>query len=157
VSSSESFRAAVGRKVVSRATAHELGPVAHLLVTPDCQQVAAVIIGKGKKAEIVDWLQITGFGADAVMVSDESALRPPQDDRERAAANGKLELLMKRTLSELGNELGSIGDVTFDPQSGVVETLKVDERPVPADAVLGAGSYAVVVAASQDPLERSGP
>lgn len=154
---SESFRAAVGRKVVSRATAHELGSVAHLLVTPDCRQVTAVIIGKGKKAQLIDWPHLTGFGADAVMVGDESALRSPGDDRERAAAGGQLELLMKRTLTELGNELGSVSDVDFDPQSGSVEALLIGERAVPADAVLGSGSYAVVVAAGQDPLEHSGP
>ena len=150
--STESFVAAVGRKVVSRATARELGSVAHLLVTPDCRQVAAVIIGKGKKAHVVDWLQVTGFGADAVMVSDESALRPPRDDRERAGAGGQLELLMKRTLSELGHEHGPVDDVTFDPVLGTIETLQIGGRPVHADEVLGAGSYAVILAAG-----RSGP
>jgi len=153
---SESFRQAVGRKVVSRTSAHELGLLAHLLVTVDCRQVSAVILGRGKKAQFVDWSQVTGFGADAVMVSSEAALRPAADERERAAAGGKLELLAKRTVSEFGNELGTIRDVVFDPQSGTVDNLQVEERSVPADAVLGAGSYAVVLAASQDAQVQDG-
>ncbi len=148
----DSFRQSLGRKVVSRATAHQLGTVSHLLVTIDCRQVAAVILGKGKKATLVDWAQLTGFGADAVMVSDEATLRSPADSREQAAAAGKLELLGRRTLTESGNELGSIVDITFDPESGSVEALHVADREIPADAVVGSGSYAVVVAASQDPV-----
>jgi uncharacterized protein YrrD len=148
---SESFRQAQGRKVISRATAHQLGSVSHLLVTVDCRQVEAVILGKGKKAMLVDWSQLTGFGADAVMVSDEAALRSPADGREQAAAAGKLELLGRRTLTESGNELGTIVDISFDPESGSVAALSVADRQIPADAVLGSGSYAVVVAASQDP------
>ena len=154
---SESFRQAVGRKVVSRASAHELGTVAHLLVTVDCRQVSAIVLGRGKKAQFVDWSRVTGFGADAVMVSDETALRPAGDDRERAASNGKLELLAKRTLSECGNELGEIRDVVFDAATGTVDSLQVEERSVPADAVLGAGRYAVVLAASQDSQAQSRP
>jgi uncharacterized protein YrrD len=149
---SESFRQAQGRKVVSRATAHHLGTVSHLLLTADCRHISALVLGKGRKASLVDWALVSGFGADAVMVADESALHTPRDDREAAAANGKLELLGTRTLTESGNALGDVDDVTFDPASGAVENLSVGGRLVPADAVLGSGSYAVVVTASQDPV-----
>jgi uncharacterized protein YrrD len=148
---SDSFRQALGRKVVSRDTAHQLGVVAHLLPTPDCRRVAAVVIGRGKKAQLVDWDRLSGFGADAVMVSDETALRAASDDREQRAGHGKLELLGSRALSESGNELGRVDDIMFDPATGAVETLAVAGRQVPAEAVLGAGSYAVVLDASQDP------
>jgi len=149
---SESFRQALGRKVVSRATAHEMGAVSRLLVTVDCRQVAGVIMGKGKKAMVVDWSEVSGFGADAVMVTSEGALRAPDGAREQAAANGKLELLGNRMLTESGNELGTIDDFSFDPASGSVDILSVADRQIPAEAVLGSGSYAVVVAASQDPV-----
>ncbi|MDQ1393061.1 MAG: hypothetical protein QOF30_2038 [Acidimicrobiaceae bacterium] len=147
---SESFRQSLGRKVVSRATAHELGVVAHLLPAIDCRSVAAIVLGRGKKAQLVDWDHVSGFGADAVMVADDAAPHSPSDQREQAAANGKLELLGKRTLSELGNELGTVIDVLFDPVSGIVEALAVAGRQIPADALVGAGSYAVVIDATQD-------
>ena len=145
----DSFRSSAGRKVVSRATAHQLGTVSHLLLSADCRHVAAVILGKGKKASVVDWPQLT-FGADAVMVNDEAALRKPADGREQAAADGKIELLGRRILSETGNELGTVADVIFDPATGAVELVDAGHRNVPAGSILGAGSYAIVVAANQD-------
>ena len=93
---SESFRQSVGRKVVSRASAKELGAVNHLLIDAQQREVAAIVIGRGKKARLVDWAQLSGFGPDAVMVIDEGALRPPVDGRERDGADGKLELVGKK-------------------------------------------------------------
>ena len=147
---SESFRDSVGRKVVSRASAQELGAVNHLLVDDQQRQVASVVIGRGKKAQLIDWAQLSGFGPDAVMVADETMLRVPADDREWAAAEGKLELVGKRTLSELGNELGPIDDVTFDADSGALEDLLIGDRRLPAGSLLGSGSYAAVLNKSQD-------
>jgi sporulation protein YlmC with PRC-barrel domain len=148
---SESFRQSVGRKVVSRASAKELGAVNHLLVDAQQRAIAAIIVGRGKKARLVEWAQLSGFGPDAVMVVDDGALRPAADDRERAAADGNLELVGKRALSERGNELGKIDDVTFDAQSGALEDLVIGDRNVPAAALLGTGSYAAVVDKNQEP------
>ncbi len=140
-----SFARAVGRRVLSRATAQELGLVAHLLIDPGCTQVAALVIGKGKKAQIVDWDQLSGFGPDAVMLNDEGALREPADERERRAVGGDLELVGKRALSGIGNGLGTIADVTFDPESGRLESLLIGDRDVPPSSLLGIGSYAAVL------------
>ena len=148
---SESFRQSVGRKVVSRASAKELGAVNHLLIDAQQREVAAIVIGRGKKARLVDWAQLSGFGPDAVMVIDEGALRPPVDGRERDGADGKLELVGKKALSERGNGLGNIDDVTFDAQSGALEDLVIGERSVPAGALLGSGSYAAVLDKNQEP------
>ena len=148
---SESFRQSVGRKVVSRASAKELGAVNHLLIDAQQREVAAIVIGRGKKARLVEWAQLSGFGPDAVMVVDEGALRPPVDGRERDGADGKLELVGKKALSERGNELGNIDDVTFDAQSGALEDLVIGERRVPAGALLGSGSYAAVLDKNQEP------
>jgi len=141
----ESFARAVGRRVLSRATAQELGLVAHLLIDPGRTQVAALVIGKGKNARIVDWDQLSGFGPDAVMLNDEGALREPADERERRAAGSDLELVGKRALSGTGNGLGTIADVTFDPESGRLESLLIGDRDVPPSSLLGIGSYAAVL------------
>ena len=84
------------------------------------------------------------------MVVDEGALRPPADDRERAAGDGKLELLGKRALSERGNELGEIDDVTFDADTGALEELLIGDRRIPAGSLLGSGSYAAVLSGSAE-------
>jgi sporulation protein YlmC with PRC-barrel domain len=148
---SDSFRQSDGRKVVSRSSAKEFGAVKHLLVDPTQRRIAAVIVGRGKKAQLIDWARLSGFGPDAVMVMDDDSLRSPTDDRERAGAGGDLDLLGKRALSENGNELGTIDDVTFDPETGALEDLVIGERRIPAGSLLGAGSYAVVFEKSQDP------
>jgi len=85
------------------------------------------------------------------MVTDESSLRVPADDRERTAAEGKLELLDKRTLSELGNELGLLDDVTFDADSGALENLMIGDRRLSASSLLSTGSYAAVFDENQAP------
>jgi sporulation protein YlmC with PRC-barrel domain len=148
---SESFRSSVGRKVISRVSAKELGAVSHLLVDVQRQQIDAVVMGRGKRAELVRWAQLSGFGPDAVMVGDEGGLRPPADDREHAAVDGRLELVGKRVLSERGNELGKLDDVTFDGGTGALQELLIGDRRVPAASLLGSGSYAVVLDESQDP------
>jgi uncharacterized protein YrrD len=146
----ETFRQSNGRKVVSRASAAEVGAVNHLLVDATNRRIAAVVIGKGKKAQLVDWAQLTGFGPDAVMVTGESALRAPADEREQSAATGDLDLLGRLALSEGGNELGKIDDVTFDADTGYLEDLVIGDRHVPAGSLLGSGSYAVVLDRNQE-------
>jgi sporulation protein YlmC with PRC-barrel domain len=144
---SERFTTAVGRKMVSRASAEELGSLTHIVVDVPHRKVTSLVMGKGRKAALVDWDQVSGFGPDAVMIADESALHQPRDDHEGAAADGKLELVGRRVLSDMGEELGEASDVVFDPASGAVETLVIGELEVPATSILGAGSYAVVVKA----------
>ena len=148
---SESFRQAHGRKVISRASARDLGAVSYLLVDAGRRRIAAVVVGRGKHARVVEWGQLSSFGPDAVMVADEASLRPPGDDRERAGADGKLELVGKRALTDRGNELGTIDDVTFDEGTGLLEMLQIGDREVPSGALLGSGPYAVVLDASTEP------
>jgi sporulation protein YlmC with PRC-barrel domain len=145
---SERFTTASGRKVVSRTSAEELGHLAHIVVDVEDRQVASLVVGKGRKALVVAWEHVSGFGPDAVMLADDGVLHPPRDDGERAAADGALELVGKRALSELGIELGTLDDILFDPATGALEALVLGEREEPATSLLGAGSFAVVVRAS---------
>ncbi len=145
---SERFAAATGRKVISRSSAEELGRVTHVVVDAGRRRVSSVIVGKGRKARIVDWERLSGFGPDAVVVDGEDALRSPAGDVERAAAGGDLDLLGKLALSERGNAAGRIDDVIFDPATGELETVVVGTQERPAAELLGAGSYAVVLGAA---------
>ncbi len=147
---SDSFRQANGRKVVSRASARELGTISHLLVDADQRRITAVTVGRGKKARLVDWAELSAFGPDAVMVGNEEALRAAADDRERAGVDGELEMVGKRALTERGNELGTVDDVTFDSGTGAVEMLRIGDREIPASSLLGSGPYAVVLDASHE-------
>ena len=141
---SDSFTAVSGRKVVSQKSAEELGDVAHIVIDVKRHKVASLIVGKGRKALVLDWDQVSGLGPDAVMVADESALHAPRDDHESAAADGRLELIGKRALNDTGNDLGELSDVRFDPKTGIIESLVLGEREEVAASLLGAGSYAAI-------------
>jgi sporulation protein YlmC with PRC-barrel domain len=141
---SETFRGAVGRKAVSRASAEELGNVSRLVVDVEHKAVAALVLGKGRKARLVDWAALSGFGPDAVIVADDGALRSPADDADKAAVAGALELVGKRALSDRGNEIGKIEDVTFDPATGELELVIAGGQERPAEDMLANGSYAAV-------------
>jgi uncharacterized protein YrrD len=144
---SDRFTAARGRKVISRASAEELGSVSRLVLDSGNRRIGLVVIGKRRNTRLVSWEDLSGFGADAVMVNHDEALHEPRDDHEQAAAKGDLELIGKLAISDLGNELGKIEDVVFDPASGVLESLIVGDGEQPGESVLGVGSYAVVVRA----------
>jgi uncharacterized protein YrrD len=137
------FRQATGRAVLSRATAEKVGEVGQFVVDARSKRVVAVTVGKGRKARVVEWEGITGFGPDAVMIESEAALREPVDDEL------KHDWLGRRLLNDHGFELGAVRDVEFDADSGALSTLAAEgDRSISADLVRGAGSYAIVVAAS---------
>jgi sporulation protein YlmC with PRC-barrel domain len=145
---SESFTAVAGRQVVSQHNAEPLGDVTHVLLDARRHEVSSLIVGKGRKALVLDWANVAALGPDAVMVTDAGALRAPGDDRESAAADGRLELIGKRALDEGGNDLGEVTDVRFDPHSGAIESFLVGESEQQAVSLLGAGAYAAVFHAS---------
>ncbi len=51
----------------------------------------------------------------------------------------------RRALTEWGNALGTIHDVTFDARTGDLEVLQIGDQEVPSRSLLGSGSYAVVL------------
>jgi sporulation protein YlmC with PRC-barrel domain len=147
----DTFKAVTGRRVVSRASAEPVGTVARVVLALDRENgptVSAVVIGKGKKASLVRWADLTGVGPDAVIVGDEANLVSPETDHDRAAVDGRLELLGKRALLDTGHGVGTVADAIFDPDTGKVLTILVggdSGREVPATALLGLGSYAAVL------------
>jgi sporulation protein YlmC with PRC-barrel domain len=147
---SDSFKAAIGRKVVSRASAEEVGRLEHLVVDVAARRVACLVVGKGRRGRLVDWEHLSGFGPDAIVIDDEASLRPAEEPWEKAAAHGGRGLLGMRALSELGNEAGKVDDVVFAPDSGEISGIVVGPREHPGEALLGAGSYAVILGAAAD-------
>jgi uncharacterized protein YrrD len=144
---SDRFTAASGRSVVSRTSAEQLGELAHVVVDANLRRVALLVVGKRRKALLVAWDQVSGFGPDAIMITDENALYAPRDERERDAAEGNLELVGRRALSDMGNDLGNVTDVVFDPASGLLETIVLGDHEEPAASLLGAGSFAAIIRA----------
>lgn len=145
------FKSSVGRKVVSASSAEQLGDLTRLVVNVNERRVTHLVIGKGRKALLINWEAVKGFGPDAVMVTDDQAARPPGNDDEHGMVSGSQELLGQRALTELGNEIGKMDDVEFDTSTGVLQALIVGADHHPASTLLGNGSYAAVLDRTTNP------
>lgn len=138
------FSAAVGRQVVGADAADTVGQVAGFVVDPVGRRVFAVQVKKSGSATSLPWSNISAFGDDAVIVGGADAIGDP--DQAIVALTGKdHDLVGKRVLTSAGNELGTVGDVDFDPASGAITSLILDTGDVAGLRLVGVGSYAVVV------------
>jgi len=143
------LREAIGRAVVARDTAETVGQVRGAVVDVGARRIAAVQVGKGHKAQLVDWDAITGVGPDAVVIAGEASLRSGRGEREERIVKGDIALLGGRVLTDRGDALGPLDDVEFDETSGEILTLICGETTVAAARLRSVGGFAVVVATEE--------
>ena len=146
-----SFAALKGKPVIAHDSAEQLGSVQSVVVEPEEARVVALLIG-GKKSgsEFVSWDDISALGDDAVMVTTSTA-RPAQDELEQRVAAGIALGPGKRVLDEIGDELGTVDDFELDAETGVLQSVRVDDVDVAAERLLGIGNFAVVVRSEATP------
>jgi uncharacterized protein YrrD len=140
------FSDAKGRKIVDLATANTIGTVDDYVVDTAHQKLAAIVMKKSTSAgNLVAWDKIASFGSDAVTVDDESAI---------SRAEGSLAELTvksntfdgKQILSAEGELLGSVDDIDFDPNSGVLNhVVRHAGEPIAGNQLIATGSFAVIV------------
>ncbi len=133
-----------GRKVVSTASAETVGQVAGLVVDPRSHSVVAVTLKKTDRGDTVLWSDISAFGADAVTIADAEVVGEANDAVKELSGKDH-RLLGKRVLNDLGEELGKLTDVEFDPETGALSALILPASLVAGPQLMGIGSYAVVV------------
>lgn len=141
------YSEALGRKVVSTTSANTVGLVKGFVLDPQDSTVVALALNKtAGTASYLPWASITAFGVDAVTVAGEEAVVEP--DARLAELDGKAHTVPgKRVLSNSGQQIGTVQDVDFDPATGQVLALLLEEQAVEGARLLGVGSYAVVVKA----------
>jgi sporulation protein YlmC with PRC-barrel domain len=141
------FSEAKGHKVVATDAAATVGRVDGFIVDPVSRQVVGLELGKTPGAgDTLPWSNIQGFGRDAVTVGS-AAMVVTADDALAERSGKDHALLRKRVLSTAGVDLGTLRDVEFDPATGQVQQLLLDQGTLDGARLLGAGSYAVVVRA----------
>jgi sporulation protein YlmC with PRC-barrel domain len=59
-------------------------------------------------------------------------------------------MLDRRVIDDTGTELGTVADVEFDSSDGRIGSISVGDRSVVGERLLGNGSFAVVVSASDE-------
>jgi uncharacterized protein YrrD len=130
-----------GRRVISRTSAESLGEVSDALLATKPPAIAALQVGKGRKAGTIAWANIVGIGPDAVVVSDDEAAQGARQPAEGRSPMGRL------VLSELGNSAGPVTDVEFDETTGTLISLATEAALIEGDRLLADGPYAIVVSA----------
>jgi sporulation protein YlmC with PRC-barrel domain len=146
------LRELIGRRVVSGGTAEALGDIDGALVDATSHQVTHLYVRHGRSDTFVGWNEIDAVGPDAVVLGADVTPHAPQNDREKSAASGKLTILGKRVLDDLGFAHGEVADLDFDAETGAVTSLTVEDATLPPESLLGIGAYAVVIRA---PAEAS--
>ncbi len=135
----------IGRPVLDLATATTVGNVDDVVVDPAGRRALGLRLGK-KTAAPGDWLaweRIAAIGPDAVTIEAADRVESFVDDPARRALRGG-GALGGRVLTDQGREVGVLDDVAIDDGGGL-NSLVVGSMTVPADDLLGIGSYATVV------------
>ncbi len=134
-----------GRRVVSTGNAATVGQVSSFVLDPANGRVAALVLRKTSgNGTLLPWSDITAFGVDAVTVADERLI--VEEQGELAELNGKAHHILKKQILTTGGQLiGIVRDVDFDPADGRIVDLITDDQPIDGRALIGVGSYAVMV------------
>ena len=137
-----------GLRVISKATAEELGTVERVVIDPLASRIVGIHATGRKLSKLVAWDSLT-VGPDAVILESEEQLHEPADERERAAMKGQLDVIGKLVLSDRGNSCGSARDVDFDSVTGAIGSIETDQGAIQGERLWTVGSYAVNVQATQ--------
>ncbi len=137
-----------GRPVISRASAETVGELRHVVVDAGARSIRALHVAGGRRrAALVDWADVAGFGPDGIVIAGEDAAHPPKDDLEKAVAAGHLDLDGRLVLDDAGRAVGSLEDVLFDEETGRIGAFVAGGAEHDAERLRAIGPYCVVLAA----------
>lgn len=138
----------LGRRVVAADSAADLGEVKAVVPNRSGRVIDGIHVSGGKRnPELVNWSDVTAVGPDAVMVGSAGALEEWTDDRTDEAVRGHVDFLGSTILSTDGAILGSVSDVHFDDDDGVIVGLLHEGGRIEGERIRSIGTFAVVVAA----------
>jgi len=102
----------IGMPVLSRATGNNLGTVHDLYIDP-AQGILRGVTIKAPNGKLggVDYRNVYSFGADAVMINDESHITVISNEWFDQHPHAKKHLVGTNVLTEAGNHLGEIGNI----------------------------------------------
>ncbi|KUO19257.1 PRC-barrel domain-containing protein [Streptomyces dysideae] len=141
---------AQGKPVMDLATAETVGTVAACTVTPSPARIVGLRLRtRGRGHHTLEWTDVQSFGPDAVAVEEATRIRDEKTIDRGDHAHPAHDPVGKAILTESGVNKGTVTDIEFDERSGRIRQLLTDQEQIPGDELLGVGSYAVVVTASQ--------
>ncbi|WP_338894904.1 PRC-barrel domain-containing protein [Streptomyces sp. TG1A-60] len=144
------FTKAQGRAVMDLTTAQTVGTVAACTVAPSPARIAGLRLKTpGRRHHTLDWNDVRSFGPDEVAVDEAGRIRDEKSIDPGDDTHATHDPIGKAVLTETGLDQGTVLDIEFDGNTGHIAHLLTDKEQIPGDALLGVGSYAVVVATPQ--------
>ncbi|MFI1940839.1 PRC-barrel domain-containing protein [Streptomyces purpureus] len=138
------FSQTKGRAIVSLSTAETLATVTGLAIAPSPARIAALRVKTKAPGTLITWNHVQALGPDAITVRSADDIQT--DDGTNTPADDRHDPLGKRVLTETGHDLGTLKDIEFDATTGHIQRLILAGQDVDGEHLLGAGSYAVIVA-----------
>ncbi|MFC8132068.1 PRC-barrel domain-containing protein [Streptomyces sp. NPDC057302] len=138
----------LGHPVISAEDARPAGEVAGLGIDPRTRRITELYLRDAKGGDSVPWSEVRGVGPDAVII-DAGATTEAAGSSSHSKAHKRL--IGKRVLTEYGEDIGTLTEVTFDPDTGAVGDLYVGREQVPGSRLVGLGPYALVLGAGPAP------
>ncbi|MGW6026732.1 PRC-barrel domain-containing protein [Streptomyces sp. NPDC055099] len=140
----------LGHPVIGADDARPAGEVAGLGIDPRTRRITELYLRGAKNGgDSVPWAQVRGMGPDAVII--ENAAAAAEAVRGGSHSRAHKRLLGKRVLTDFGEDIGTLTEVTFDPETGDVGDLYVGREQVPGSRLVGLGPYALVLGAEIPP------
>ncbi|MGW0763160.1 PRC-barrel domain-containing protein [Streptomyces sp. NPDC002814] len=144
------FTKAQGTAVMDLTSAETVGTVTACTVAPSPARIAGLRLKtRGRGHHTLPWTDVRSFGPDAVAVEEAGRIRDEKTIDAGDHAHATHDPIGKAVLTETGLKKGIVIDLEFDERSGHIRHLVTDQEQIPGDALLGVGSYAVVVTAPQ--------
>ncbi len=130
--------------VVDLSSATTVTHLADVAIDATTRQVLGFTLRKAVDGhDWLAWADVHALGTDAATVSDSQAFTAMPDGALLLKGSGALG---RRVLSAEGVDVGNLADVDVEPETGAVITLVLaDGTTVPAEDLLGVGSYATVI------------
>ncbi|MFI8879909.1 PRC-barrel domain-containing protein [Streptomyces sp. NPDC055243] len=139
----------LGHPVISAEDARPAGEVAGVGIDPMTRRITELYLRDAKSGDSVPWSEVRGVGPDAVII--DTAAAAAEAARKSPHSRAHKRLLGKRVLTEYGEDIGTLSEVTFDPETGGVGDLYIGQEQVPAARMVGLGAYALVLGAAPGP------
>ena len=132
------------RPVVDTSTAETVGRVSGFLIEAEAARITGLRIDGDGSGMILPWDSLGAFGPDAITIAGAEAVREPAGSTEQRRSDPDLDPIGKPAIEESGNGLGIVSDIDFDPNTGAMRAVITDMYELPADKLVGLGSYAMI-------------
>jgi uncharacterized protein YrrD len=118
----------IGRKVVVREGAEEIGKIKDLVVDATGKQVIAFVVSGGLMAgaKVAPWAALQAIGPDSVVLSVASSVVKASEAPDiKSVLDQELDIRGLQLQTTQGKELGKIDDFRFDASTGTIEGFEL--------------------------------